>query len=37
MLPYASEKFLYTLIDLLESYKDSTKRAQEDIKNLDCL
>ena len=35
MLPYASEKFLYTLIDLLESYKDSTKRAQEDIKNLD--
>jgi len=32
MLPYASEKFLYTLIDVLESFKDSTKRAEDEIK-----
>lgn len=32
MLPYASEKFLYILIDVLESFKDSTKRAEEEIR-----
>lgn len=34
LLPYSSEKFLYSLIDVLESFKDSTKRAKEDITNL---
>ena len=34
MLPYSSEKFLYSLIDVLESFKDSTKRAKEDINSL---
>lgn len=31
MLPYASEKFLYSLIDVLESFKDSTKIAENEI------
>lgn len=31
MLPYTSEKFLYTLIDVLESFKDSTHRAEKEI------
>lgn len=34
LLPYSSEKFLYSLIDVLESFKDSTKRAKEDINSL---
>lgn len=33
ILPFASEKFLYTLIDVLESFKDSTIRAEEEIKS----
>ena len=33
ILPFASEKFLYTLIDVLESFKDSTIRAEKEIKN----
>ena len=32
MLPYSSEVFLYTLIDILESFKDATIRAEKDIK-----
>lgn len=32
ILPYSSEKFLYTLIDVLESFKDSTQRAEKNIK-----
>jgi len=32
MLPYAPEKFLYILIDVLESFKDSTKRAEYEIR-----
>ena len=31
MLPYASEKFLVTLIDVLESFKDATRRAEQEI------
>ena len=33
ILPFASEKFLYTLIDVLESFKDSTIRAEKEIKS----
>lgn len=33
LLPYSSEKFLYKLIDVLESFKDSTKIANEEIKS----
>lgn len=33
ILPFAPEKFLYTLIDILESFKDSTIRAEKEIKN----
>jgi transcriptional regulator with XRE-family HTH domain len=32
MLPYSSEVFLYSLIDILESFKDATIRAEKDIK-----
>lgn len=32
LLPYSSEIFLYRLIDVLESFKDSTERANEEIK-----
>lgn len=32
ILPYASERFLYTLVDVLESFKDSTQRAEKNIK-----
>lgn len=31
LLPNASEKFLMTLIDVLESFKDSTTRAENEI------
>lgn len=31
LLPYSSEKFLNKLIDVLESFKDSTRIAQEEI------
>ena len=32
MLPYYSEVFLYTIIYILESFKDATIRAEKDIK-----
>jgi len=33
LLPYASEKFLNKLIDVLESFKDSTRMTEDEIRS----